>query len=402
VLLGRNNSGKSALARLPLLLATGYSSDAKAPLDIDGTGIDIAGSFTDLIFSQRPHGSITLSADLGREHGPNVSTSAAIQHIDEFQTQLVSRFSLTDGRRHVQVDWIPGDPRAPRWSISCDGSPPKPGKISFRGLLPTILPTEDEPTDSPVRADAAYAVALVEQARQAFPRIRYVGPFRERPQRFYRLPARSPESVGTVGEDAPHILADDVSRGDGQLLRSIDGFLSREVPGWRVDIDLSRNLYSIVLTSTEDARVQVNLADTGTGIAQVLPILVQRALDQARPPQDDVLEIIEQPELHLHPAAHAALADLYLGGLSAGRCRFLIETHSETFVLRLRRRIAEGSLNPNDLALYFVDRAGVSAQVRRLHVDELGNVEDWPAGIFSEDYQEVRALTRAQRNRTSE
>jgi predicted ATPase len=94
------------------------------------------------------------------------------------------------------------------------------------------------------------------------------------------------------------------------------------------------------------------------------------------------------------------LADLYLAAVKRTSTRFLIETHSETLLLRLRRRIAEG-LDPATVAVYFVDRvAGVSV-ARRIHIDADGNLDYWPTGVFSEDFEETRKLALAQRERRS-
>lgn len=60
LVLGRNNSGKSALVRAPLVLATGFRTDSPAPLDLDLLGEEIFDSFTDLICGGRPHGSIRI------------------------------------------------------------------------------------------------------------------------------------------------------------------------------------------------------------------------------------------------------------------------------------------------------------------------------------------------------
>ncbi|WP_261556237.1 AAA family ATPase [Frankia tisae] len=383
VLLGRNNSGKSALARLPLLLETGLRTDSEAPLERENLGIELAGDFTDLIFGQRPHGSVTFGL-----HFDAAEIEATVQNIDEYQIQVISEFrgSSRNGS-DLHVTWNLDDPRRPTWSAS--GSGRDAIDVTFRGLLPWPLQN----------GNASKRRSLWTTIPNDYPLVRYVGPFREKPQRFYRLPSRAPAAVGVLGEDAPHILADDVSRGDGSLLAAVDDYLRRELPGWLLDVDRRNSLYSLVLASGADSTVRVNLADTGTGLAQVLPILVQRTMDELRPPSRPVLEIIEQPELHLHPAAHAALADLYIAGTAQNRCRFLIETHSETFVLRLRRRVAEGRISPDQIALYYVEHDGSSADIRRIDLDDLGNVQNWPAGIFSEDFEEARALVAAQSER---
>jgi predicted ATPase len=212
----------------------------------------------------------------------------------------------------------------------------------------------------------------------------------------YRLPARMPAGVGTSGEYAVGILASDVARRRGQLVRQINEGLADQISGWELDVVEWGAMFSVVIKSRHDTSLSVNLADAGTGIAQELPIFVQRAMDVLDPPEHPVLEIIEQPELHLHPAAHAALADLYLHATRDTRVRFIIETHSETLLLRLRRRIAEGDYDPADLAIYFVDHQSGAATVNRINVGEDGGLDYWPAGVFSEDYDEARAIASAQ------
>ncbi|MGB6162118.1 MAG: AAA family ATPase [Pseudonocardiaceae bacterium] len=67
VVLGRNNSGKSALVRAPLVLSTGFHTDSPAPLDLDLLGEEILDSFTDLIYGGRPHGSIRIELEFDEE-----------------------------------------------------------------------------------------------------------------------------------------------------------------------------------------------------------------------------------------------------------------------------------------------------------------------------------------------
>ncbi len=158
-------------------------------------------------------------------------------------------------------------------------------------------------------------------------------------------------------------------------------------------------MYSVHLASTHDVSVKVSLRDAGTGVVQMLPILVQRALDiesgQSLKKQS-ILEIVEEPELHLHPSAHADVADLFLSASKNTNVRFLIETHSETFLLRLRRRIAEGRVKPEEISLYFVEHTDGSAKARRIGIDRMGNLDYWPSGVFTEDFEETRALAAAQ------
>jgi len=112
------------------------------------------------------------------------------------------------------------------------------------------------------------------------------------------------------------------------------------------------------------------------------------------------LDFVEEPELHLHPAAHAPLADLFLATAATGRGQVILETHSENLLLRIRRRVAEGAADPDIVALYWIeDRTDGSSSVRRIQILPDGEVDFWPEGVFSESYQEVRALRYAARTR---
>ena len=79
----------------------------------------------------------------------------------------------------------------------------------------------------------------------------------------------------------------------------------------------------------------MSLADVGYGISQVLPIVLESILRQ------NTIIAIEQPELHLHPKLQANLADLFIKSAEICNNNFILETHSEHIILRLKRRQKE-------------------------------------------------------------
>jgi hypothetical protein len=397
VVLGRNNAGKSALVRAPVMLAAGIRTESGEPLDIDGISEELLDSFADLIHGS-PAGEARITVEVAvRAQGGLFQLVATILHMPQRYRQVVESLDLSrDGALAGRLVRSSDSPDPARFSVydAHIGSHVVSTAVAFRGLLPASL------IDVPAAA-ASVMTEVGRHIRDAYPTVRYLGPFRDRPHRRYRLPGRMRTEVGAAGEYAAGILASDLARDEGQLIRRVNADLADHLPGWRVDATERGGTWAIVLTSSDDPSVQVNLADTGTGVAQVLPIFVQRAIDVVKPAGRPILEIVEQPELHLHPAAHAMLADLYLTAVRDTSTRFLIETHSETFLLRLRRRIAEGAYGASSstVAVYFVDREGRESVVRPVHIDADGNVDYWPDGVFTEDYDETRALVRAQRLR---
>lgn len=399
VVLGRNNSGKSALVRAPLVFSTGFRTDSPTPLDLDLLGEEIIDSFTDLIYGGRPHGSIRIELEFDEEEeegGGPALLDATVQNVDEYHLQIISMLSMQVGESKIRLEWEQNDPHVDKrlYTVIADDRTHLHMPIRFAGLVPMMIDWASgnhQPNLSVTRM-------LNRASKWSLGPVRYLGPFRDRPARRYRLPARMPAEVGPTGEFSALILASDLARSKGQLIQRVNESLTEHVPGWRVDVVERGGMYTIVLKSDNDM-LEVNLADTGAGVAQALPILVQRAIDIVNPPFGHTLEIVEQPELHLHPAAHAPLADLYLQAARQNDLRFLIETHSETFLLRLRRRVAEGVVDPEAVAIYFVENHDATASARRIRLDKDGNVDYWPQGIFSEDYAETRELTSAQLDR---
>lgn len=149
--------------------------------------------------------------------------------------------------------------------------------------------------------------------------------------------------------------------------------------------------------SLKDVRSGVLLSqrDVGVGISQVLPILVAALGTWRR------WHLIEQPELHLHPAHQAELGDLFIeSALGEQKNRFLIETHSEHLLLRIMKRIREqatGTADPSapaitndDVAVLYVEPTQNGSIVREMKLNARGElVSDWPGGFFEEGLREL-------------
>ena len=119
-----------------------------------------------------------------------------------------------------------------------------------------------------------------------------------------------------------------------------------------------------------------NLIDVGYGVSQVLPLLVD-LLD----PSGASLFLVQQPEVHLHPSAQAALASLFCTIAASGR-QLIVETHSEYIIDRVRMDIRDRTtaLKPDDVSVLFFERTDLDVHIHSLRFDEQGNVLDAPDG----------------------
>lgn len=137
----------------------------------------------------------------------------------------------------------------------------------------------------------------------------------------------------------------------------------------------------------------VNIADVGVGVSQTLPVLV--ALRVARPGQ---LVYIEQPEIHLHPRAQIALAEILAAAAIRG-VRVVIETHSALLLLAIQTLVAEGTLDPALVKLHWFTRKEGTTHIATTNLDRAGAFisEDWPEDFGDIDlYLQNRYLSAAE------
>lgn len=112
-----------------------------------------------------------------------------------------------------------------------------------------------------------------------------------------------------------------------------------------------------------------NLLDVGYGVSQSLPIVVQLALLRSR----DML-LLQQPEVHLHPRAQAALGTLFAEAVAKGKRRLVIETHSDYIIDRVRQEVAAGSIPPESVRILFLERRRAKSRVWPVALDGKGNL----------------------------
>lgn len=244
-------------------------------------------------------------------------------------------------------------------------------------------------------------------------RVRYIGPLRHAPH----LPfgsAPDPDS-GTVGVSGEHVAAvlqaKRTERNRYPLPHDHNTELSLEeaVNQWLRFFELADSLnvregtplvYSIDLVPP-GLEETVPFHAVGVGVSQLLPVIVQCLV--AGP---GALVVLEQPELHLHPAAQQRLGDFLIACTHWGQ-RILVETHSEYLVLRLRRRIAEDYSDElrQQVAILFAERdAQGDTNFRKVELNEVGGVLDWPDGFFDQGQDEAHELliAAAERQRRAE
>ena len=220
----------------------------------------------------------------------------------------------------------------------------------------------------------------------------YLGPHRSIPKRTY---SRQQLTIDPEGKHAIQYLLRESERTDSESLIKLNKWFVKNFDGWGIKVNSENSPdYKIEILKNS---ISVNLCDTGYGVAQILPIAISCILPTNK---ENLLLIYEQPELHLHPSVHGEIAELFVQTtIDDPKKRFVIETHSQNFILRIRKLIADGTISNKDVSLNFIDfdEEHTLSTIRNINIDKLGQVDYWPSGIFEDTYQEVVELRKAQR-----
>ena len=221
--------------------------------------------------------------------------------------------------------------------------------------------------------------------------LTYITADRIAPQEAYSL--EDPRLVRVVGPRGEHtvsvlhwgrdepVLDELVLPGVPALrLRQVEERMRRLFPGCEIDMQQAPRANAVTLgLRTSNATDFHSPVHTGFGLTQILPIIVA-ALSAAK--QDIIL--VENPEVHLHPAGQALMGE-FLADMARAGVQVIVETHSDHVLNGVRRAIKGTRLTSEQVAVHFFrPRSDESAQVLSPALDEAGNFDDWPEGFFDQ------------------
>ena len=291
------------------------------------------------------------------------------------------RFEIGLSNDEVRCNWEfvgeRSDMSARLDQISIGGKTTSPPSL-MRWLLPL-----DE-------ADEALTLAL------AVRDLTYITAERDGPREVYPLlDERESRMVGPRGEYAVSALyhgpGDRIN--DQLVLTGAAPTLSRQVearldtffPGCRLEVKQ--------ITGTTAATLGIRISEDtgflrpihcGFGITQILPIIVAVLAAHSRDDRGKPLLLIENPEVHLHPAGQALIGEFLAEAAHAG-VQLIVETHSDHVLNGIRRAVKSGCASADEVAIHFMrERSLHESQVLSPSLDSSGNIDVWPEGFFDQ------------------
>lgn len=426
ILFGANSSGKSSIGQfLMMLKQTAESPDRKAVFYPGGkTSAVQLGSYQEMVFQRNIENKISFDYEWTLPESLKIKDPISGQIFSGSSIFFHAVAGLTDKNQHVltldslryelidssEVTMAIGMERriSTKSEYKVDASnyllKRKIGRVWNPGAPVRFYGFPDEVVAYHQNADFVQSLNL--QHEKLFRSLCYLGPLRTKAERLYSWSGIEPEHVGYAGEQTVSaILAARnrrISLGYKRLTKPFEEIIALKIKEMGLIEDFKVNPISDqrqeyeVKVKTKGSSDWVDLPDVGFGISQVLPVLVECFY---APPHSIIL--MEQPEIHLHPNAQSILADVMIDVINSrenGEARdiqLIIETHSEHFLRRLQRRIAEDVISHDNVAAYFADITKFPAKLDPLQIDMFGNIQNWPENFFGDELGDITEQAKA-------
>lgn len=215
--------------------------------------------------------------------------------------------------------------------------------------------------------------------------LSYLKPIRAAVNRYYRVQGISVNEVDSDGSNLPMILK---NMSKNQLTEFEEW--SKEKFGVIFSIDDNVTHLSLIIRNDVNSKEFTNVADAGYGYSQMLPIVVllwnihnKKKADKDFDYSTERTIIIEQPELHLHPAFQAKMIDVFVNIINECRknnisLKIIFETHSETMINRIGHLIYKNKLSEKDVNILIFDKNNNETKIYPTSFDSDGLFEKWP------------------------
>jgi len=216
----------------------------------------------------------------------------------------------------------------------------------------------------------------------------YIGAFRVSPERTYYYSTTKEPKLGVNGNGYIQQMVDWKERKPEKyrlLIESLkkigvlEGYSIHKLSGGRFDFLVKAN-----------SRLSCQLYDVGFGVSQFLPIIVA---DFQLGNNSNL--VISQPEIHLHPRVQAQFGDYIAEQVSKTKKNYIIETHSEYFLNRIRLLIAQGKLNPDNVKTYYLRNGAEGAEKHMIGFEKNGQITNAPKDFFETYMMDVMNIAMA-------
>lgn len=190
---------------------------------------------------------------------------------------------------------------------------------------------------------------------------------------------------------AKKICAHLVTKGDDRQIKLEIAFreaMKKITPGFEINLTDHKNLDKVSNTFPTGGKSinEVRPVNTGFGISYVIPIVLAMLCTA-----EDGYLIVENPEVHLHPAAQSMLAELLTMASTCG-IQVILETHSDHIINGIRVHVKENSIEHGFVTINSVKSDGGERIVTKIMIDRDGGLTDMDTGFFDQAEKDLLRL----------
>ena len=227
-----------------------------------------------------------------------------------------------------------------------------------------------------------FLIEINDHLNETFSNIRYIAPLRSIAERFYRFQDLQIKEMDHTGSNVAMIL-------NSLTRKEKNAFTAwvKENFNFSISVEEADLHYTINITDEND--IKYNISDMGFGYSQLLPIIMSLWMETEKITHrrnNKLFFVIEQPELHLHPAYQTQLAKLFVNIIAKAQklnIKVIVETHSQHFINALGECVEKGKISKDDLSIIIFNKENTETDIQTAYFDEEGTLENWPIGFFS-------------------
>jgi predicted ATP-dependent endonuclease of OLD family len=222
--------------------------------------------------------------------------------------------------------------------------------------------------------------------------VKYLKPLRATAERYYRRVDLAVSEIDPEGKNLP-IFLDSLTQ---TQLTNFRNWLQENIG---IDVKTEKESGQIILLARTSTDTElVNVADMGFGISQILPFAAQlwaSIYSGKNSFSNTAFLVVEQPELHLHPAFQAKIANLLAGVISINKSqkskkpiKLIIETHSQHLINRLGSLIEDDIISESDVSIVIIEPDKENPGTSKTRISKFnsdGVLENWPIGFFDSE-----------------
>lgn len=217
-------------------------------------------------------------------------------------------------------------------------------------------------------------------------KVNYISSFRLHPERTYLERSKSELKVEKFGEGYLDQIIHWQTRQPEKFQQLIDWMQKMSLLHHLSTKRMDGGRYEMRVQTKEEGPLS-SLSDVGFGVSQFLPIMVA---DLQLP--DDSTLLVAQPEIHLHPSVQSLYGSYLVEQINGSDKNYVVETHSEYLLNRIRLAIVKGELKEEDLSVYFLDNQGDTVTIHTVRFAKNGQILNAPANFFTTYMMDVMEI----------